>query len=143
MSKKKKVCKGVLAGVLLFQTMSCGTLFHPDRRFQSSHGPVDPGIVALNTVGLAFFLVPGVIAFAIDFATGSIFLPPWESTSFSQNDIENGDALKIVFTDKSLMTKENIEKIIGKHSKTEFSFDDKNLKKIKIDSLDDINALAF
>lgn len=52
----------------------CGTLLHPERRGQRT-GDLDWKIVALDGLGLMLFFVPGVIAFAVDFATGAIFLP--------------------------------------------------------------------
>ena len=54
---------------------SCGTLIYPERRGQPA-GRLDIGVVALDGIGLLLFLVPGVIAFAVDFATGAIYLPP-------------------------------------------------------------------
>ncbi len=41
-------------------------------------GRLDPSIVLLDGLGLLFFFVPGVIAFAVDFSTGAIYLPPDE-----------------------------------------------------------------
>lgn len=58
---------------------SCGTIFYPDRRTSRKDGTmggeIDIMILALDAVGLFFFLVPGIIAFAVDFGTGAIFLP--------------------------------------------------------------------
>src|SRR5689334_12007234 len=54
---------------------SCGTILYPERRGQTA-GRLDVGVVALDGIGLLLFLVPGVIAFAVDFATGTIYLPP-------------------------------------------------------------------
>tara|TARA_B100001059_G_C17620428_1_gene469232 strand:- start:257 stop:628 length:372 start_codon:yes stop_codon:yes gene_type:complete len=56
------------------QLAACGTLFYPDRRGQIS-GKVDPVIVALDAIGILFYVIPGLIAFGIDFATGAIYLP--------------------------------------------------------------------
>lgn len=64
----------VLGTTLLAQLSACGTLFYPDRRGQIG-GQLDPAIVAANAVGLLVFVIPGLIAFAIDFATGAIYLP--------------------------------------------------------------------
>lgn len=58
-------------------TSGCGTILHPERRGQPS-GRLDWGVVLLDGLGLLLFFVPGVIAFAIDFATGAIYLPPDE-----------------------------------------------------------------
>ena len=54
----------------------CGMILHPERRGQPPGGGLDWGIVALDGIGLLLFFIPGVIAFAVDFATGAIFLPP-------------------------------------------------------------------
>ena len=54
--------------------LGCGTVLHPERRGQPA-GPLDWKIVALDTVGLLLFFVPGVIAFAVDFSNGTIYLP--------------------------------------------------------------------
>ncbi|MEX0715661.1 MAG: hypothetical protein WD066_03705 [Planctomycetaceae bacterium] len=63
---------GVGGGLLW--AAGCGTILHPERRGQPA-GKLDWTIVALDAVGLLFFFVPGVIAFAVDFATGTIYLP--------------------------------------------------------------------
>lgn len=59
----------------LLMTAGCGTVLHPERRGQQA-GPLDWKVVALDAVGLLFFFVPGVIAFAVDFNNGTIYLPP-------------------------------------------------------------------
>lgn len=64
-------------------TTGCGTVLHPERRGQPA-GNIDWGIVALDAVGLFFFFVPGVIAFAVDFATGAIYLPADQCTQTGQ-----------------------------------------------------------
>ena len=51
-------------------------LLHPERRNQPPGGGLDWSIVALDGLGLLLFFIPGVIAFAVDFATGAIYLPP-------------------------------------------------------------------
>ncbi|MBL8014228.1 MAG: hypothetical protein JNN05_10305 [Candidatus Omnitrophica bacterium] len=60
--------------ILTVQLAGCGTLIYPERRGQKG-GRLDIGIVALDAIGLFFFLIPGVIAFAVDFSNGSIYLP--------------------------------------------------------------------
>ena len=63
-----------LGTTLLAQLSACGTLFYPERRGQIE-GRLDPAIVAANAVGLLFYIIPGLIAFGIDFATGAIYFP--------------------------------------------------------------------
>ncbi|TLX53563.1 polyribonucleotide nucleotidyltransferase [Stutzerimonas nosocomialis] len=69
-----RVIGGVVAVSLFTQLSACGTLFYPDRRGQID-GRIDPAVAALNAVGLLFYVIPGLIAFGIDFATGAIYLP--------------------------------------------------------------------
>ena len=65
----------MLAGLGLIAHMtSCGTILHPERRGQPA-GRLDPAIVCLDAAGLILFFVPGVIAFAVDFSNGTIYLP--------------------------------------------------------------------
>lgn len=69
-----RVTGGLLIASLLTQLTACGTLFYPDRRGQIE-GKIDPVIVALDAVGILFYVIPGLIAFGIDFASGAIYLP--------------------------------------------------------------------
>jgi hypothetical protein len=64
----------LIATLFLLQTASCGTIIYPERRGQRS-GRIDVGIAVLDGLGLLLFLIPGVIAFAVDFSTGAIYLP--------------------------------------------------------------------
>lgn len=72
-STMKKATSLTLAAALITQLTACGTLLYPERRGQSG-GKVDLAVVAMDAVGLLFFFVPGVIAFAVDFVTGAIYL---------------------------------------------------------------------
>lgn len=74
MRTHSRVIGGVLALSLTAQLTACGTLFYPDRRGQIE-GRIDPAVAALNAVGILFYVIPGLIAFGIDFATGAIYLP--------------------------------------------------------------------
>lgn len=61
---------------------ACGTILHPERKGQSG-GRIDPSIAILNGLGLLLFLIPGVIAFAVDFSNGTIYLPGTQSSNAS------------------------------------------------------------
>lgn len=74
MHTRSRVVGGFLVATLVTQLTACGTLFYPDRRGQID-GKVDPLIVGLNAVGILFYVIPGLIAFGVDFATGAIYLP--------------------------------------------------------------------
>ena len=70
----KPLASLLLSTTLITQLSACGTVFYPERRGQIS-GEIDPGVAILNGIGLLFYLVPGIVAFAVDFATGAIYLP--------------------------------------------------------------------
>lgn len=71
---RKKSLALVLAGVITTQLAACGTVFYPERKGQIS-GRIDPVVAIANGIGLLFFIVPGVVAFAVDFSNGTIYLP--------------------------------------------------------------------
>jgi hypothetical protein len=81
--QSRKTVGAVLVLALVFQT-GCGTIFYPNRRGQTG-GRVDAGIVVLDAIGLLFFILPGVIAFAVDFSDGTIYLP---GGHFSSNGLK-------------------------------------------------------
>lgn len=69
-----RLVNGLVGLALLTQLSACGTLFYPERRGQIS-GKIDSAVVVMDAVGLLIFIIPGLIAFAVDFATGAIYLP--------------------------------------------------------------------
>ena len=74
MRTPQRIISGLLAATLLIQLSGCGTLFYPERRGQLK-GQIDPAIAAMDAIGILFFVIPGLIAFAVDFGTGAIYLP--------------------------------------------------------------------
>lgn len=62
-------------GAAIMAATGCGTLMHPERRHQRHSNQIDWKIAACNGLGLLLFFIPGVIAFAVDFYTGAIYLP--------------------------------------------------------------------
>ena len=75
MRMSSRVIGGVVVAALLSQLTACGSIFFPDRRGQID-GKIDPMIAVLDAVGLLFYVIPGLIAFGVDFATGAIYFPP-------------------------------------------------------------------
>jgi hypothetical protein len=59
--------------LITFFISSCGTILYPERRGIRG-GELDAAIVILDAVGLLFFVIPGIIAFAVDFDTGCIYI---------------------------------------------------------------------
>ncbi len=106
-----------LAILVLMQASGCGTILHPGRIGQKG-GKLDIGIVALDGLGLFFFLVPGIIAFAIDFTNGTIYLPPG-SAQLSPG----ADGPVTVQVDPRELSPERIEQIVQEHTGLEIRLD--------------------
>ena len=70
----------VLTITLVGNLASCGTIMYPERHGQRA-GQIDPLVAGLDGVGLLFFILPGVIAFAVDFNNHSIYLPHGHTSS--------------------------------------------------------------
>lgn len=67
---KSRVCAAVLALALL---PSCARIMHPER-VGNSNGEIDIGPLVVDCLLFIPGIVPGVIALAVDFGTGAIFI---------------------------------------------------------------------
>jgi hypothetical protein len=92
----------------------CGTILYPERRYQP-HGDVDLKVVALDTLGLLLFFIPGVIAFAVDFTTGAIYLPPEQSFGGNARPVKDRPLVTVRLPQKEL-THERLEQVASRHA---------------------------
>lgn len=92
--------------------VGCGTILYPERRGQDA-GPLDWKIVGLDAIGLLFFFVPGVIAFAVDFGTGAIYLPADQCADTTERV---GDELAIVRLASEELTPRGIETAVAQQT---------------------------
>jgi hypothetical protein len=113
---RRQLMRFGIASLLGGATIGCGTIFHPERKGQPA-GELDWGIVALDGVGLLLFLVPGVIAFAVDFNNGSIYLPASEKGK-SQAVTEEKKRRKLVSISppSGRLTFGSVEHALAQHS---------------------------
>lgn len=72
---------------LTTQLAACGTIFYPERRGQIS-GQIDPAVAIMNAIGLLFFIIPGLLAFAVDFTTGAIYLPGGKHAQIDPQELQ-------------------------------------------------------
>lgn len=103
---QNRIAKSIAIGVIAAHLAACGTILYPERKGQVG-GQIDAGVAALNGIGLLFFLVPGVIAFAVDFNNGTIYLP--NSTNVDGDD----DGLRVVQGQPN-MTPDELQQLIEK-----------------------------
>jgi hypothetical protein len=66
--------RALLGAALALHLAGCGTLLYPERHGLRG-GRVDPAVVLLDGALLFLFIVPGLVAYGIDFHTGAIYLP--------------------------------------------------------------------
>lgn len=121
---------GLALGVSITALVGCGTLFHPERKGQAS-GRIDPAIAIANGVGLLFFIVPGVIAYAVDFSNGTIYLPSGHTSA-------GVDALKL----EEDMDVATLERLLSEKSGKPVSLDSELLRVEEVASLDEALALV-
>lgn len=121
----------VVCGVLILQLAGCGTIMYPERKGQKS-GRLDSGVVILDALGLLFFFIPGVIAFAVDFSNGTIYLP---GTSRSSLDLKS---IKQVKFDPKHSSLAGIGRIIKEQTGCAVKLDQSDMRIIKLKSTNDM-----
>lgn len=124
----------VISGMLVMQLVGCGTLLYPERKGQRD-GRIDVGVAVLDGIGLLFFLIPGIIAYAVDFSNGTIYLPP--GLSSIEKDIK-----EVKFDPKQPDVKAKIEQIILEETGHAVSLDQDNLQVIRMKTKKDV-MVAF
>lgn len=110
----------------------CGTVLHPERKGQPA-GRIDWRIFALDAVGLILFFIPGVIAFAVDFNNGTIYLPP---DSQAGTDSNTSSGLTKVSVPKNQLNRRRIEQVVANHSGHQIQLDEHRAQTHRLDSVD-------
>lgn len=102
----KRFGMSMLTLVMGIQLVSCGTLLYPERQGKRS-GEVDMHVVIMDAIGLVFGVIPGLVAFAVDYHTGAIYLPKGHARSKGKNKrrTEIGGLIVIRVDPKSLSPK--------------------------------------
>ncbi|MBI3862644.1 MAG: hypothetical protein HY290_12205 [Planctomycetia bacterium] len=134
---RRFIALALAASIALLST-SCGTILYPERRGQPPGGPLDPGVVILDALGLLFFVIPGVAAFIIDFSNGTIYLPPPGYGAVPCQTLRRQDLVPVKLA-KQDMTRENIEKVVSEHVGRPVSLDDGRYRAGKLDNLEEFD----
>jgi len=123
----------LLTFIMVANLASCGTILYPERHGQRA-GQIDPGVAILDGVGLLFFIIPGVIAFAVDFNNHSIYLPH----SHSSNNDSSHKFSQIQINEKLDMA--TIENFIRAETGTTINLQQSNVEIISLDSAADLDS---
>jgi hypothetical protein len=126
-----KVLGFSLSVALILQSVGCGTIMYPQRKGQKS-GQIDVAVAALDAVGLLFMIIPGVIAFAVDFNNGAIYLPKSGKGLLNYNDLQ-----KVRF-DPRADVKASVEKILQQRTGLDIRLGQPNIEVFKLKSVDEL-----
>lgn len=100
----------IIVVALIICAASCGTILYPERRGQTA-GRIDAGVAVMDGIGLLIFFVPGVVAFAVDFATGAIYLPSRSARlDLSPSNLQNA---KVIQTEPTSLNRLEIEALVA------------------------------
>ena len=124
----KKAMSVLVSLGLAMQAAGCGTIMHPERKGQKG-GRIDAGVAILDALGLLFFIIPGVIAFAVDFSNGTIYLPGGPLSSVEKQ-------FKVVKFDPKHATDAEIEQLIWKETGKRVHLRDGNVQVTKLKSIE-------
>mgnify|MGYP006918514624 FL=1 len=104
---------------------------YPERKGQVS-GKIDAGVAVLDGIGLLLFIIPGVIAFAVDFSNGTIYLPPEKNSLLEKTDSKNLSSLHI---DKDNMNLQEIESLVSENTGINFDMDDQRIQVVELNKI--------
>lgn len=69
---RSRVLVLIALAIVMVSVANCGFILYPERR-GATGGKIDPAVLIMDCAWLVCFIVPGVIALAVDFATGCIY----------------------------------------------------------------------
>jgi hypothetical protein len=130
---KKTLARFIVIALVAVQAAGCGLILYPDREGQAKSGRIDPTVAILDGVGCLFFLIPGLIAFAVDFHEGTIYLPPGQTA---------GSDWRTVALPAGAISAETIEQAIQAQTGTQVSLADPQLQAWRLESRADLPSAA-
>lgn len=124
----KKLLLSISLVMYLLSSSGCGVILYPERQGQKS-GKIDITVALLDGVGLLIWVVPGLVAFAVDFHQGTIYLPN------SRAAIDAGETDFIEVQVEGPMTVESIEAVLLRELELPINLEDERAYAYEIDSL--------
>ncbi len=135
-----RICAVVVMLAMVFQTLSCGTILYPERRSSPSASGFDPkgrqidlAVAFLDAIFLIFYIVPGLVAFGVDFATGAIYIP--NSRSKKKSSALTGDDEKdmtVIYVPPEKLNPEMLQTVIFQQTGVMVNFESNTLKTFKM-----------
>lgn len=138
----KKLIISLSLVAYLLSTTGCGVILYPERQGQKG-GKIDIAVALLDGAGLLLWVVPGLVAFAVDFHQGTIYLPN------SRAAIDAGGTeyreVKFEFDDEKPMSVDQLESVLQRELGFPIDLDDERAFVMEIESIErqGIPALAL
>ena len=136
---RRKLLHGFFGIVSLPILSSCGTVIYPGRIHQKEHGGLDPAIVIMDGIGLFFFIIPGLIAFAVDFGTGAIYYPEGKAPGDAEKTII--DQWQEEASKTSSIDQQTIERSLSEKVGRPIRLDQETVLVRKLDHLDQLHTV--
>jgi len=140
MNMKGQFCKIFHIGVsvmLIIQLSACGYFLYPERRGQKPVGQIDPAVAVLDALGLLLFIVPGVIAFAVDISNGTLYFPSGHRHSSVPTETEH---ITVIRVNPAKLNEKTIQEIVKKHTGFSIRFDLRDVEIYELDRTENIEA---
>ncbi len=135
--KSGKMFFVIISTMLVIQLSACGYFFYPERRGQKPIGRIDPAIAVLDALGLIFFIVPGVIAFAVDITNGTLYLPGGHRHSSGSTETQ---PIRVIRVNPGELNQNLIEEIVKSHTGVSIRLDQKNMQIYQLDKSENVEA---
>jgi hypothetical protein len=132
-SRRAFLLVGLASGIC--GSAGCGTILYPERRGQPA-GTLDCGVILLDGLGLLLFFLPGVIAFAVDFSTGAIYLPEGESQFFS-SAVGKHERLQKISVPTNQLSRAEIAEAVSRQTGKTVKLEEGKYRRAEIASIDE------
>ena len=136
-NRLKKLLSLIIILGLMLQVTSCGTLLYPERRGQAS-GRLDPAVAIMDGIGVFFFVIPGLIAFAVDFYTGAIYLPGGSSQIHPTSS--STKSLVVLHENPNNLNRMRIENVVNSYTGLSISLDHTDIRISELDHQGNIGS---
>ncbi len=123
--------------VLIILLSACGYFMYPERRGQKPIGRIDPAVATLDALGLLLFVIPGVIAFAVDITNGTLYFPGGRSHSSGSTGTEH---MTVIRVNPAELNEKVIQEIVKKHAGVSTRADLRNVEIYELNRSENIEA---
>jgi len=127
----------VVSAALIVQLSACGYILYPERRGQKPVGRIDPAIAILDAVGLFFFVIPGIIAFAVDISNGTLYFPSGHRHSPGRTENKH---VKVIRVNPGELNEKRIQEMVKTHTGVSIRLDQKDVEIYEWDRSENIEA---